>query len=538
MLKMKEVCQFNSLRNERILSGEKGLENRVTGAMVMEAIDIEEWGREGQVLLTSNYAFEGLTVEQINRFFVSANEMGIAGIIFKKNRLVNRVPDYFIENCDKYNLPLIEVNKKLTYEEIINEILKSLINRNALLLQSYYDNHQEFIQLMMNQAGIEDILATLNKLINIPVSLLEKVEGELTGTDDSFHNYTVQNKISAEQKEQVKADYNQFILNYVREGQTYQSTLIAFPIPSLGHEEYELLLHGVERSLSDMDFMAVTNTVIAIQTELVKRYTLNQQNKSRLNELVSDLMYGRLTKTEDVQEAVRLLKINPAKSYRIIQFYFKSSDKDCSAAAINRFTDTLVYLFNSSFADVFYATRQEKISFIVSADNLTISEIKRKVEDSLEYLASHKMHNHIQSHITISNDVSVENLSEGYRQAVDTQKIMTMWDDTTSIVSYQDLGLYQLFVETDNLESLNRFVPELIRELSQSNPDLLKTLYVFINTNQNYSEAADTLFVHPKTVRYRINRLKELYHIDFKNPEEMLRYNIAMRIIKLTPCKQ
>lgn len=533
MLTMREVCQFKALRDERILSGDTGMDNQVTGAMVMEAIDIKEWGREGQILLTSNYAFEGESAEQISHFFKAARDIGIAGIIFKKNRLVHCVPDYFIENCEKYSLPLIEVDKTKTYEEIINAILKSLINRNALLLQSYYDNHQEFIQLMMNQAGIEDILSTLNRLVDVPVSLLEKVEGELTGTDASYHHYKVEKKLAAEQKNQVKVAYHQYSVVYKRGEEKEKSTLLAFPIPNLGYEEYELLLHGIERPLTDMDFMAVTNTVIAVQTELVKRYAVNQQTKSRLNDLVSDLMYGRLTKTEDVQDALRLLKISGDKAYRVIQFNFNVSIKDTSAAAVNRYMDTLIYLFSSSFADVYYAERQEKISFIVSADNLSDQDIKRKISASLDYLAAHSMDSQINSQVTFSQAVSATDLSEGYRQAVDTQKVMSLWDKATSVLSYQDLGVYQLFVETDNLDTLDRFVPEVIKELHQSNQDLMDTLYVFINANQNYSVAADTLFVHPKTVRYRINRLKELYAIDFSNPEEMLRCNLAIRIIRL-----
>lgn len=535
MLTMREVCQFSALRSERILSGKKGMDNQVTGAMVMEAIDIEEWGRKGQILLTSNYAFEGESIERIDQFFEAAKKIGIAGMIFKKNRLVNNVPDYFIENCEKHNLPLIEVDKSKTYEEIINAILKTLINRNALLLQSYYDNHQEFIQLMMNQAGIEDILTTLNRLIDVPVSLLEKVEGELKGTDKSYHNYKVEKKLAAEQRDQVKIAYNQYSVAYESgEGKEKRnSTLLAFPIPNLGYEEYELILHEINRPLTDMDFMAVTNTVIAIQTELVKRYAVNQQTKSRLNDLVSDLMYGRLSKEEDVKEALRLLKINPNKRYRVVQFTFGLPEKETPTAAVNRFVDTLIYLCNSSFSDVYYAQRQEKISFIVSSDNLSDKEVKRKIKSSLDYLNAHSMDSQLSSQVTFSKTVSATNLSEGYRQAVDTQKVMSLWGKTTPVLSYQDLGVYQLFVETDNLYALERFVPDLIRELNETNPDMLNTLYEFINNNQNYSEAAEILFVHPKTIRYRINRIRELYSIDFDNPEEMLRYNLAIRIIKL-----
>ena len=533
VLTMKEVSEFNSLKNETVLCGEEGLTNLVTGAMVMEAIDIEDWGRPGQVLLTSNYAFEKLSDEEIDSFFSKANQIGIAGIIFKKNRLVNEIPEFFISNCKKYQLPLIEVHKNITYEVIINEILKSLINRNALLLQSYYDNHQKFIQLMMNQAGVSKILETLNSLINVPVSLIEKVEGDIIGTDESYHDYQIDNKMKADQKEQMDLEYEQYCVNYTNHDTLNNSKLLVFPIPNLGYEEHELLIHGVERPMSDMDFMAVTNTIIAIQTELVKRYALRQNNKSRLNEMVADLVHGRLTNPDDIEETIHNLRMDPKKMYRVVVFHFNNQNKDLSASTVNRFTEALVNHFENKFGALIYITRKQKVSLIVSTEKLTMNEIKKRIELILEQLKANKFYKYFYSHITISNEVSLYNLSEGHRQAMDTQKIMDLWDNASSIVSYQDLGLYQLFVETENLDSLERFIPETINELHRINPELLNTLYVFINVNQNYSEASEMLFVHPKTVRYRINNLKDNYNIDFHDPEEMLRYSIAIRILKI-----
>src|SRR5690625_851990 len=110
---------------------------------------------------------------------------------------------------------------------------------------------------------------------------------------------------------------------------------------------------------------------------------------------------------------------------------------------------------------------------------------------------------------------------------------MRLLETAPRILSYQDTGLYQLFLETNTLASLEHFIPVSVREMKENKPELLETLFTFINKNQNYSETAQSLFVHPKTVRYRINQLKEQYAIDFQNPEEMLRYSIAIRILKV-----
>ncbi|MGO1588735.1 MAG: PucR family transcriptional regulator, partial [Alkalibacterium gilvum] len=297
----------------------------------------------------------------------------------------------------------------------------------------------------------------------------------------------------------------------------------------------QLIIHGADYRFSDMDFMAITNTIIAIQTELVKKYALRQNKKARMNEMVSDLVHGRLTNQEDINETINNLELNPDKKYRVIVFNFSSKKRELSDALVNRLTDTLTNLFRNKFNNLLYIGRKDQVSLITSTENMTINNVKKKIETILKKISENKSYKDIYHYISISNEVSLYKLSEGHRQAMDSQKILRMGNEESAIVSYENLGLYRLFLETDNLNSLDRFVPENLKALQKDNPDLLNTLYVFINVNQNYSEASEILFIHPKTVRYRINRLKERYDIDLKNPEEILQYSIALRILKFIP---
>lgn len=535
MLKLREVSGLPSLKDSKLIYGKEKLNISVSGAMVMEALDIEDWGSPRQILMTSNFAFKDETSETIIHFFKKAKEIGISAFIFKKNRLVSEIPEYFISNCKMFGFPLFEVKKDITYESIINDILKLINNRNTLLLQSYYDNHQQFIQLMMNQSGTIKILETLSTLIGVPVSLVEKANAKVIGTKERYNLFEFKNAAESMYREFNSLEYEQRSVNYPNIKTQENNKLLSFTIPNLGYEQYQLIIHGADYRFSDMDFMAITNTIIAIQTELVKKYALRQNKKARMNEMVSDLVHGRLTNQEDINETINNLELNPDKKYRVIVFNFSSKKRELSDALVNRLTDTLTNLFRNKFNNLLYIGRKDQVSLITSTENMTINNVKKKIETILKKISENKSYKDIYHYISISNEVSLYKLSEGHRQAMDSQKILRMGNEESAIVSYENLGLYRLFLETDNLNSLDRFVPENLKALQKDNPDLLNTLYVFINVNQNYSEASEILFIHPKTVRYRINRLKERYDIDLKNPEEILQYSIALRILKFIP---
>lgn len=69
--------------------------------------------------------------------------------------------------------------------------------------------------------------------------------------------------------------------------------------------------------------------------------------------------------------------------------------------------------------------------------------------------------------------------------------------------------------------------------LQEDGQDLILTLKTFLENNLNYSLASNKLFVHNNTVRYRINKIKNLVDIDFDDSMERLKLEIVLKFLKL-----
>lgn len=533
-LTIKSILEFPSLEEAFCVTDSLGFDNEVTGAIVMEALDIEDWGRPGLILLTSYFALEHVSDEQLNLFFEKAKKIGIAGFVLKINRLVRSIPEIFIENCRKYEIPLIQIAKKVPYEKIITDILESIVNRNAYLLQHYYEIHQHFTTLMLSQPGVIQILENLEDLMKVSISLYEKVEDRIVGTDETYHAFEIHERKNLEQALYMNFTSYAYTLSYKNDPAARTYNALSVSIPALGYEEYEMIVHHLDYEPSDIDYIAIENTAIALQTELIKQFALRQKNRSRVNEMASDLLHSRLSNQEDIKDTALELGLNLDGTYRVIVFQLET-DKDVSSPMINRYADTLINHAKIEFDNLRYVIRQETIIFIVPADSETLSETKRKARLILQKTHADGAYKDIQSFAAISEVADINHLPDAYRQAFDTQRILLKIGERPSVSTYHDMGIYQIFVETGNSESIKRFIPENIWVLKESNPELLETLHTFIDVNQNYSEAAQILFVHPKTVRYRVDRLKDSYNIDFQNPEEILHYSIGIRLLKFIP---
>lgn len=58
----------------------------------------------------------------------------------------------------------------------------------------------------------------------------------------------------------------------------------------------------------------------------------------------------------------------------------------------------------------------------------------------------------------------------------------------------------------------------------------------YLDEKEIFTDVAKRLFVHPNTVKYRIEKAKEILGFDpFKKPEERLNFHLALKARKLLP---
>jgi len=70
-------------------------------------------------------------------------------------------------------------------------------------------------------------------------------------------------------------------------------------------------------------------------------------------------------------------------------------------------------------------------------------------------------------------------------------------------------------------------------ELATKQPELLSTLVCLCENGMDFSKTGEQLFVHSKTVRYRVERARQLYDIDVKNPDDFLQVMLTNKIMAL-----
>lgn len=534
-LNIKDLLKMNCLHGAKLLAGKNELSNEINGVNVLEATDITNWGRSGEVIITSFFALQNLNDHELDTFFEKLHTLGISAVIIKIDRLVRQIPTIIIELCDKHSIPLIQINKDVKYESIILDILGPIINKNMNLLNKYYEVHSELTSLALKMPSMEKILCEFKKMILRDVSLINSTKGTEISTNPELCDATVIGTSKVSTKKYMHFNYERKEVIYNHTNPKITGKQLRVRIPNLGYNDYELVIHELLDQISSEDFMVIENGVKFLQMELLRNYVLSQNLFQQKNNIISDLLNGRLYETKDIDEVLDSLNLSRYKNYQItlINLYQRDENKNLDTTIMSQTLREIRIKFKSCFKDIVFREKLDRVVFILNFNDTQPGLTVESIEKIMNSLSENNLFKDFYYYVSISSKVEKSGIPKANLEVLDTQKVLKLFHNTNKILPYEELGIYKLFLDQNSLENIKTFISPRIIKFRNDYPLLFETLKTFLNTNQSYNLTSEKLFLHPKTVRYRIEKIKNVLGIDFANAEELLQFQIAARLFKL-----
>jgi purine catabolism regulator len=105
--------------------------------------------------------------------------------------------------------------------------------------------------------------------------------------------------------------------------------------------------------------------------------------------------------------------------------------------------------------------------------------------------------------------------------------------DAPEVATYQDLGAFQLLLSLQDDDALISYCRGVLGPVEQGEgeygDELLRSLDVFIEHNGHWEKAANALYCHRHTLRYRIRRVEQLTGRDFSHARDRIEFWLALR---------
>src|SRR5690242_808040 len=127
----------------------------------------------------------------------------------------------------------------------------------------------------------------------------------------------------------------------------------------------------------------------------------------------------------------------------------------------------------------------------------------------------------------------VEEFPRSYREAELALRIQKASGGPDQVTRYDDLGVYKVLAATNDTASVERFVDEWLARLidydSAHGTQLVLTLTEYLECGGSYDASAKALSVHRSTLKYRLNRIRQVSGYDLSLPDNHFNLQLATR---------
>lgn len=268
----------------------------------------------------------------------------------------------------------------------------------------------------------------------------------------------------------------------------------------------------------NVPIMFFTDTYIDELLYAVKNETLNSLYTS-FNEIVLDTLISN-DSSDDLDKESLLRKLNPFFLSSAMICAYISNDTDTSSIsqeALDFYNDVLLdntidipeKIEDANFVHSFIAYKRG--IFLIITTNTTDRDIldafKTSLLDALNDVSLSKMR------------IGVSDFSIGFAD-IGTMLMDAIFANTSciidnkSVIEIDDAPFDYIVFKDRYLLSSNQYYEKILEKLSETSSQrspLLETLITFITCNGNVDMAAQKMFQHKNTIRYRLNKLRTIF---------------------------
>ena len=541
--KLLESEQFPKMK---LLCGEKGLDLEVKGIRIIEIEDMERYLTGGEILITSFQVYLSCSDREVEQHFEDLVKSDISGFIVKKRKEYDptgRRLSLLEKHCKKYEIPLVEISEDSYYWGIIRYVIMQVFDKDTARLKYFKITHDNFNTFILNNNGscntASDIIKFLSVMIENPVVLYYGNLNCMVSTNSDNSKLILSDEIQP---------YKPNIITKFQYMKQMKGSCVQYVVKFAILNEMEIYITITEenRELTELDYMAIENAIINLQYGFLSEFAQDEVKKKYQRDLIHNILNGLLS-SKEMTEAAAQLGMKESDTYRVVDFHTitKNVQRKYTKEQLHEvgvIVGELMYLL----PDALIYRNMDQIVMIQQVDsNQTEQEYQKEMEEVEDVIQRSILYRKKDTDFQIGIGKSVEGyqrLKESYHEAsraikyIDIIRLVT-GDKNKSVVHYSNLGFFQIFGEIDDVTELERYIPETLKKLylydDEHKGELITTLQIYLRNKQSIRKTADAMFVHYRTISYRLEKIKQISGINFDNANEVLAVSNGLIIYKM-----
>ncbi|PFP30335.1 PucR family transcriptional regulator [Bacillus sp. AFS073361] len=289
----------------------------------------------------------------------------------------------------------------------------------------------------------------------------------------------------------------------------------------------------IDKVLTEGDFILLKKAADSAKNKLLQLQTRKNKKEERSQEFFWKLLTGHLKVKEEIFDHFHSLQLTPPAFFAVLVFQFQEN-------ITNKVEQSISYLLktNQRIKIILYTIDCNQLILMVSTT--TIENPFNELEQFAKSFVLQMSERYGIKEIKPSYSSIYEDFLQTSKAYKETLAVLTIKEkfplETKDIFTYQKLGIYQivdLILEKRQTDAYENYALKRLHEYDQKhNSNLVETLEVFLNKDNNINDAAKELNVHANTLNYRLKRITEIGDINLRDPNQKMILFIDLKLEK------
>ena len=525
-LTVREICDFDLLRDATVLAGESGLGRRVQRLNVMTVPDIARWTKPHELLLATGFPLFPLarSTDGMTSLLRELDERGLAGLAVKLGDYGTELSAATLRVADELGMPIIAVPEEVAFDDILSQVLAALTNRQAAALGRAQEVHHALLRISLVGGGLDEIVQELKHVLTDSGIVCVGTNGEVMAAqmDDSHWE-----QLRSAEVLMADGSWNR-LASLVAEHGNDTSAITAAAI-SAGQLRLGYILSVSSREQADPEVkMLIQQAAMVAALDIARDVAVSEVTRRFEASAIHGLLTGTPREIEEIAvrsgdfawNLGRPLVVLVGRRVRNPEEHDTRPDHD-----------------SGSWLSAVRAVDREAAAGMLGRNHVAVCGATAEPTTRMAELIRERLLGTARAAFQIGTSETVTDIAtlpDAYQHARMALEFTQRSGPSTSVTSYESLGLYRLLNMVPEAELL-AFTEEALGPVLALEPeqrdDLLHTLEVLCANRMNVAESARTLHYHYNTLRYRIRRLEKILGPFTEDAQLELRIAVALQIM-------
>jgi purine catabolism regulator len=525
-----------------LLAGEANADAPVRWVHISELLDPTPWLSGGELLLTTGMQLE--SAKRQREFVARLADHQLAGLGVGTGFAHAEVPAPLLKAAAERDFPVFEVPYDVPFIALTEKAFTRLVNEQYAVLQRSIAAHERLERIVLAERGLDAVVAALSTLIGGAAMVFDpRGEPLVSRAFRKPIGEGVVTSLSRELRARGRAGQRRgFVPNDAALGDGTIALPIAAggaPAPNGNPPQAWLVAAKDGGGLTEFDRLTLHQAVTIVALELLRRRVAEETERRLAGDVLSELVAGEVGGRElarrlepfGIGERTSAIVLAPGPNHA-------TAVEAALGVAVREEVDAgLVAAHGALVCALLPAGEEDDEEELFALAARVTERLPSGADDeplragagrAVPAAEARRSYHEARCALEASEFASTASGADGNGDGRDGDE-----RGAARVATYRDLGSFQLLLSLQDDDALRLFCDSILGPIETSDghygDELMRSLEAFIECNGQWERAAQRLYCHRHTLRYRIRKVEELTGRDLANARDRIEFWLALR---------